>query len=209
MALEKLTFDFVDFGGSIVGGIISSFVFILIWEWWKRPNLRLECIPNDPAVNQIGLGFYHIKVMNEGRSAAQNCHLIITYKNHRLDPLITLDPGKWDKNPEPVAYDPNYGRIADPSLLYHIGEISIGPKGIATFCFLIKYAGEQSCYGFNADNYFHPGLRINDNRRMEMGEYMITVTIKGDNTEREATFLLRNKGSCHADVTIQRRTGNY
>jgi len=41
-----------------------------------------------------------------------------------------------------------------------------------------------------------------------MLQYLAT-TIKGDNTEIGATFLLRNKGSCHADVTIQRRTGNY
>ena len=40
-------------------------------------------------------------------STAENCHLVITYKNYRLYPLITLDPGKWDKNPEPVAYDPD------------------------------------------------------------------------------------------------------
>ena len=69
--------------------------------------------------------------------------------------------------------------------------LSIGPKGIATFCFLIKYAVEQPCYGFNADNYFHPGFRVDDNRRMEIGEYMITTTIKAENTESEATFLLR------------------
>lgn len=173
--VEKLTLDYVDFGGSIVGGIISSFIFILIWEWLKRPNLRLECLPNDPVINQVGVGFYHIKVINRGRSTAENCHLVIKYMNHTLDPVITLDPGKWDKNPEPVIYNPNYDRILDPSLLYRIGDISIGPKCIATFCFLIKYAGEEPCYGFNAENYFHPCFRVNDNRRMEIGEYMITT----------------------------------
>ena len=63
---KKLVFNFVDFG-SIVGGIISSFIFILIWEWWKRTNLRFEPIPTDPVINQKGIGFYHIKVVNEGR----------------------------------------------------------------------------------------------------------------------------------------------
>ena len=130
-------------------------------------------------------------------------------RTNRLDPLITRASGKWDKNPEPIAYDPNYGRISDPSLLYHIGESSIGPKSTATFCFLIKYAGEEPCYGFNAQNYFHPGFRVNDNRRMEIGEYMITTIVKGDNVESEATFLLTNNGSRHADVTILRKRGNY
>ena len=90
---KKLVFNFVDFG-SIVGGIISSFIFILIWEWWKRTNLRFEPIPTDPAINQKGIGFYHIKVVNEGRSTAENCHLVITYKNYRLYPLITLVSGE-------------------------------------------------------------------------------------------------------------------
>jgi hypothetical protein len=53
LALKKLVFDFVDFGMTIVGGIISSLISILMWEWWKRPKLHLERILNDSAINML------------------------------------------------------------------------------------------------------------------------------------------------------------
>jgi hypothetical protein len=99
--LEDYIARLLDFFGAIVGGIISSFAFIVLWEWFKRPKLQFETIGEDPSRNN-SLGFYHIKVTNTGRTTAEHCRLSIEYKNNKLEPIKTLDPGKWDENPEPV-----------------------------------------------------------------------------------------------------------
>jgi hypothetical protein len=74
---------------------------------------------------------------------------------------------------------------------------------------LIKYEGESNCYGFNADNYlFGNGFRLAD-RVFGLGEYVIKVSVKGDNIEDEATFLVKNSGNRHNDVRAIRKRGNY
>jgi hypothetical protein len=156
------------------------------------------------------LRLYHIKVHNDGRSTAENCYLIIIYRNHRSEPIVTLRPGKWDDNPEPVTRDPNNPNyhIFDLSFLHLIGRVSIRAHSSATFCFLIKYEGEASCFGFNADNYRSQDLKLVD-RRLDIGEFMITFSINGDNVKGDATFLMKNDGIHHENVTLDEKTGNY
>lgn len=95
----------VDLIGGIVGGILSSLAFVLIWELYRRPSLNFEWLSDEVTVNVNArqLRLYHIRVHNYGRSTAENCYLVISYKNHRSEPIITLRPGKWDDNPEAIT----------------------------------------------------------------------------------------------------------
>ena len=85
-------------------------VFILAYlAMVQEAFLRFEWLPNELTVLPVGhrlLRLYHMRVYNYGRSTAENCYLTIIYRNHRLEPLTTLRPGKWDDNPEPVRFDP-------------------------------------------------------------------------------------------------------
>jgi hypothetical protein len=203
----------IDFLGAILGGVLSSIIFVVFWDHFKKPALRFEWLTTDPItlyVNGRLLGLYHIKVHNYGRSTAENCYLTIIYRDYKSDPIITLKPGKWDENPEPVTRDPinPNNHLFDLSFLHLMGRVSIRAKSSATFCFLIKYDGDASCFGFNADNYRTSNLTPND-RRLEIGEFLITFDIGGDNVKSDATFLLKKNGISHRDVTLNQIFGNY
>jgi hypothetical protein len=207
----------IDFIGSIIGGVISSIIFIVAWTWFRKPHLEFIAMDNDPSIDpQNALGFFHIRVNNRGRSTAENCHLSIEYKNYLLEPIVTLNPGKWDNNPNPIVTTTlpigNENlipvQIADRSLLHFIGKADIRAKGNETFCFLIKYDREDECYAFNADNFFQPNLRDND-KQLGIGDYMITFRIEGDNTSRSATFLLRNTGNRLENIILDSKSGLF
>lgn len=149
-------------------------------------------------------------VYNDGRSTAENCYLKIIYRNHALEPMLTLTPGKWDANPEPVTFNPvnPNNPFFDLTFLHLIGRVSIRANSSETFCFLIKYEGDNNCYGFNADNY-RPGNLTPLDRMFPLGDYMITFSIDGDNVQRESTFLMRNNGLQLDNISLQERQGLY
>jgi hypothetical protein len=207
------------FIGSIIGGVISSVAFSVIWRWWHQPKLRFD-IPeeNEPAINDAGLAFYHIRVTNVGRGTAHDCRLSIEYKNADLELIVRLNPGKWDSNPDPVSpfvsQLPNGAfqivDVPNRSLSHYSGRISISPNSSETFCFLIKYAGEEECYGFNANNFIDgfPMLRVND-RILALGEFIITCNVTTEKTDAEMNLLVTNGERTHADVTIQEKRGIF
>ena len=119
-----------------MGGVLSSIVFVLIWDWFKKPALRFEWLPTELTtldVNGRLLRLYHIKVHNYGRSTAENCYLTIIYRDHKLDPIVILRPGPITRDP----INPN-NHIFDLSFLHLIARVSIRAKSSATFCFLAR-----------------------------------------------------------------------
>src|SRR5574341_1203581 len=123
-------FDILRLVEEIAGAILASFIFIVIWEWLKRPRLRFEWLAEDRTIKEIEnrqLRLFHMKVHNDGHSTAERCFLTITYRDDMLTHLITLSPGKWDDNPEPINYNPANPNAPffDFTLMPHIGRINI------------------------------------------------------------------------------------
>ncbi|MGH9977716.1 MAG: hypothetical protein ACRD8Z_18060, partial [Nitrososphaeraceae archaeon] len=76
-----------------------------------------------------------------------------------------------------------------------------------TFCFLIKFE-EEGCFGFNADNYRSNYLK-RDDRRLGIGEYVITFAINGDNVKADSSFLMRNNDIHHGNITLEKMVRKY
>lgn len=190
----------------LIVGIISTLVYAIFSWWYKRPRLRFE------VFGHAGEGqptFYKIKVWNDGRETAMNCRLSLIYKDYKnevLEPRIAfeLENAKWDKNPNPIA-----NGQPERSLLHLSGEVDIKAHTGEVFCILIRYDNEDNCYSFNADNYIlgheeGTELRV-ANRALDIGEYLVSAVIRGDNAEGVATFLIRNG----ATVQIEPKHGIY
>ena len=120
--------DLIQFLGGIFGGFLSSLVFVFFWEWLRKPSLRVEWLSNDKTIVEVDdarVRFYHMKVHNDGRSTAENCFLTIIFSNYASEPLVTLNPGKWDANPEPMSINPPLQKTPffNPSFLHQIGKV--------------------------------------------------------------------------------------
>lgn len=84
-----------------------------------------------------------MKVQNDGRSTVNNCFLKIIHIDFASEPLITLNPGKWDADNEPMSLNTKLNiPFFDTAFLHQIGGVSITAQSSETFCFVIKFEND-------------------------------------------------------------------
>jgi len=62
----------------VIIGIIGPWIARLIYEWWMKPRIDIQ--DDEP---QVGEGFvrHSIRIANNGRTVAKNCHGLLTIEN--------------------------------------------------------------------------------------------------------------------------------
>ena len=178
--------------GSVIGGVLASLIAIFIWEWHRQPKLAIEIpdkIPGkEPAIqqlNQISRAFYHLRVINTGKTPAYNCRITIRFKEVNTGQLFEVN-GKWDRGPQPLLYAPVPKRILPNGeietvvaefphdfLVPFAEVIDIHPKMPESFCVVIKYENEEECYAFSSWSYLKGrGHKVNE-WKLNIGKYII------------------------------------
>lgn len=169
--------------GSVIGSVLASLIAIFIWERYRQPKLVIEIpdkIPGkEPAIqrlNQISRAFYHLRVVNNGKTPAYNCRITMRFEDINTKKQLFMVNGKWDRGPQPLLYAPVPTQILpDGKIETVIGEfphdflipfaevIDIHPNIPESFCIVVKYENEEECYGFSSWSYLKgKGHRVND-----------------------------------------------
>ncbi len=143
--------------GSVIGGVVASIIAIVIWEWYRQPNLVIE-IPNkisgtEPAIQpQFPRAFYHLRAANKGKTPAYNCRITMKFKDVNTEKQLFTVNGKWDRGPQPLLYMPfpkqvlpngeikgNIEEVAHDFLVPFAEVIDIYPNTSESFCIVVKY----------------------------------------------------------------------
>jgi len=182
---------------SVVSGIVASLIAIVIWERCRQPKLVIEIpdkIPEkEPAIqqlNQTSRAFYHLRVMNKGKTPAYNCRITMKFKDVNTGKQLFTVNGKWDKGPQPLLYAPVPTQILpDGKVKTVIGEfphdflvpfaevIDIYPNTPENFCIIVKYDNEKECYAFSSWSYLKGrGYKVND-WKLKIGEYTMEIEL--------------------------------
>ncbi len=209
---------------SLTVAIISLFAAVsmpFIYDRLRAPKLSAIIPEDDPSVQPLPgarRGFYHVMIVNKnveikGRRifwSHPSYHTRVTMKfmNEKGRKLFELN-GRWDRGPEPLAPGIAGGRVVflpDSSLVPISETIDISPgKGGDRFCVVMKYEGEEECWGFSNWSYirgWQRGWRDPDSR-LGIGKYIVDVYITASNAERSFRFILENRGRKLEDVSIK------
>jgi len=211
---------------TVLGGILASFIAIIIWEWYKQPDLEITTASdkNDNAfsaqhVANVTRAFYKLKVINLGSAPACNCKIQIRFTDPTLHTTIFELNGKWDFGPEPIIHIPVFTQLKNGNIVRHLEEspqgflvpfsevIDIQPDSAETFCILLKYDNEVSCWGFSAWGYIRSPNR--DHRvpewELNLSNVRAEVSINYSGSKSTtSTFQIENKGTEHDSVKINK-----
>ncbi|MCW7080169.1 MAG: hypothetical protein OCU16_03625 [Candidatus Methanospirare jalkutatii] len=214
--------------GSVIGGVLASLIAIFIWERHRQPKLAIEIpdkIPGkEPAIqqlNQISRAFYHLRVVNRGKTPAYNCRITMRFKEVNTGKQLFEVNGKWDRGPQPLLYALVPKRILPNGEIRTVRDefphdflvpfaevIDIHPKMPESFCVVIKYENEEECYGFSSWSYLKGrGFRVNE-WKLNIGEYIIEVELTYSGKKFLDKFLLINPSRNIKDVEIRRYDAN-
>jgi hypothetical protein len=196
----------------IVSGVLISIASVYIWEFLRKPRLKLD-YESQPAIQNTRpqRALYHIRVTNIGKTVANDCDVsIIFYDVHRTT-LFSIT-AKWARGPEPIIPVPvrllaNLGIESEDRAytslipLSSFANIRPGERSSDSFSFLMKYEGENECYGFSPWSYEHRELR-NPAWQLGIGNYLIDVLVKGGNVEKRARYYLSNMGTLFTDIRL-------
>ena len=209
---------------NLIGGVIASLIVILIWEGYRQPKLAIEIpdkIPGkEPAIqqlNQISRAFYHLRVVDRGKTPAYNCRITMRFKEVNTGKQLFEVNGKWDRGPQPLLYAPVPKRILPNGEIEIVrGEfphdflvpfaevIDIHPKMPESFCVVIKYGNEEECYAFSSWSYLKgKGHKVNE-WKLNIGKYIIEVELTYSGKKFHDKFLLINPSGNIKDVEIRR-----
>src|SRR3972149_11754182 len=209
--------------GSVISGLIASLIAIIFWEWCRRPKLVIEIpdkIPGkEPAIqrlNQISRAFYHLRVVNNGKTPAYSSRITMRFKDINIRKQLFMVSGKWDRGPQPLLYAPVPKQILPNGkietvvhefphdFLVPFAEVmDIHPNMPENFCIIVKYENEDECYGFSAWSYIKgEGHRVKD-WKLDIGGYIA----EGELTDLGKTllekFLLMNRSKNIDGVEIK------
>lgn len=198
---ERLTWFF--YGAFFSFGL--SFVSRILWAKFQKPRLNINAIvidENEPKIHpRIPLAFYHLEILNSGRSSAISCDISLIFQNENMEELFRLT-GKWDRSPEPLGpLQPEGGTQLWPSLSAIGNLINIRPGLPETFCIVIK-GNEVNSYAFNSDSYFY-GFK-NPHWVLTQGTYYVDVEIRGGNASVKSKFEITNIGNTNRDIRIRK-----
>jgi hypothetical protein len=197
----------------LIGGIITILTAIFV-EWLRTPKLALsiEDPPHDVPTNAPLKRHLRVKLRNKPlhpyfrwmlRSAALQCRGEITF--HNLDGQ-NIFGGKamavrWARTPPPAGIT---GQIVDlqepPQTLSRIVgftgtestmDVYPGDEDEEILDVAVRFAGEQECYGWNNESYFHD-WRTPD-WRLPRGTYLVKVVISSSGDKCTGRFRLLNE----------------
>ena len=209
---------------SLTVAIISLFAAVsmpFIYDRLRAPKLSVIIPDSDPSIQPLPSarrGFYHVMIVNKnvelkGRRIFWSHPSYLTkigmkFMDKRRRRLFELN-GRWDRAPEPLAPGIAGGRVVhlpDHSLVPISETIDISPgRGGEGFCLVMKYEGEDECWGFSNWSYlrgWQQGLR-DPQSKLGIGKYIIDVHITASNAERSFRFILENRGKRLEDVSIK------
>jgi hypothetical protein len=198
----------------IIGGIITILTAIFV-EWLRTPKLALTIedppldVPNNVQPEKRHL---RVKLRNKPlppyfqwmlRSAALQCRGEITF--HNLDGQNIFGTKamivRWANNPAPVGVSGQIIDLQEPAnvLSRIVGFAGIqstmdvypGDQDAETLDVAVRFAGEQECYGWNNESYFH-GWRTPD-WRLPRGTYLVKVVISSSGDKCTGKFRMLNE----------------
>jgi len=215
------TTSVMNFVINILFTIIISLISATTWNYLNKPKLDMQIIPfsdEEPAIQIVGEGkraFYHLKVINRGRTSVYDCEIHLKFLNLDKIELFKIK-GKWDRSPEPLiplsfqmgTHSPKIiiQEYPNSSLIPFSEILNIRPNIPDNFCLIMKYNDEKECYGFSAWNYlkgYNNGLRVND-WKIGIGKFIVEIEVRGANAHKSAKFFVENNGTNILDVKITR-----
>ena len=211
---------------TVLGGILASFIAIIIWEWYQQPDLEINT-PSNKNGNAFSVqhlanetrAFYKLEIKNLGNAAAFNCKINIRFINPILNSTIFELSGKWDFGPEPVIHIPVFIQLNNGNIIRRLEEspqgflvpfsevIDIHPDSIETFCLLLKYDNEVSCWGFSAWGYIRSANRDHRVPDWELNlsniQAEVSITYSGSKSTI-SRFQIDNLRTDHDSVNIRK-----
>ncbi len=199
-----------DFGYNLLINLISSSIagllgaFVAFWiERNRRPKLTFEI--EKPPVSLGNRTHLRILVHNQRmrffeRNPALMCSALIEFYYPDPDriPVYSNDDGtaksmqgRWACTPEPVQpiLLPNGQQAKALPNIPHNVDIPVDEK--CALDVAMRFSGEDVCYGWNNDGYFHVNFK-NDKWRLSRGKYIVKVKVKTGGREFNQEFLLIN-----------------
>lgn len=197
-------------GGSVILGVIASFIVVFFVESKRKPCLKLTAAPPSDQLYKTGypatvMRALRVRVRNEelprwlrwmGREPAQDCIGTITflYLDDRRR-LFTDDmPGRWAGSPEPVALRGVVGTapllLWDPARLSIISKMNVPAGEQEDLDVVVRLDDESDAYGWNNESYQNAWR--NPNWRLDKGRYVLQVTIRSAGQKVSERFLLNN-----------------
>jgi hypothetical protein len=181
--------------GAVLGGVIA-FGIAFIVEMYRRPKLILSRLapidtlfaPIIGTASQTACKSLHIDVYNKPflgfRAAALQCKAEITfYELDGRDRFGKSMIGRWSSSPQPL---PIKGRILpegkeflieDPSRLTLESRTDIFPGERKELDLVLRFQGEENCYGWNNDQFFKLDNKNNLDWPLEHHRYLVQVRI--------------------------------
>jgi hypothetical protein len=200
--------------GILGGGIITIATAIFV-EWLRTPKLELSIedpphdVPNDQQPEKRHL---RVRLRNKPlhpyfrwmlRSAALQCRGEITFHNVEGQNIFGTKamPVRWVSSPAPVTVSGQIVDLHEPAEVISriVGftgvqstiDVYPGDKDAQMLDVAVRFAGEQECYGWNNEAYFH-NWRTPD-WRLPRGTHLVTVVISSSGDKRSGKFRLMNE----------------
>lgn len=131
-------------------------------------------IANDPPAGQLG-------------ETASQVAARITFADCDGNVLIDRMIGGWSETPQRAET----GRLG---LSLTKAQLDLPANGVPhPVDIAMRAPGDPDCYAYNFENSNAPGLQL-DKHRLVDDEFVVTVTVRGDNTEGVSeTYVLRNE----------------
>jgi hypothetical protein len=204
-----------------VAGILVAIGLPLLIEYQKRPLLRIECASDaDRASPPPALRIVHIRVVNEPikgvlghwllRNVATGCRVEIDMKTERGEQALPVFGGKWSSKPEPIQYLASGGTIQPafdparwPGGLVH--DLPPNREG-ESVALAIKHDGDAKAYAFDPKRIYQDPIGLRDPAaQLSETEYEVTVTAQAGEISAVNCFTLRNEGTQHVGLRLDRR----
>jgi hypothetical protein len=196
--------------GAVLGGVIA-FGITFIVEMYRRPKLILSWVPPLDTVfgsttsdqNQRTGKSLHIAVYNKPflgfRTAALQCKAEITF--YQLDGRNRFGKsmsGRWSGSPQPgpikgqILPDGKEFLIVDPSRLTLESRMDIFPGERQELDLVVRFQGEDNCYGWNNETYFKSADGKNPDWELEHERYLVQIRIVASGQTFHGVFQLVN-----------------
>lgn len=181
----------------ILGLIVGSGILAALWQWLRRPRLRVYCdpantgerVPTDVVVRGFRIrqqaAWYHVHVTNEGHRIASECQGQIEQMEHFVD-------GQWLRYPEfrapiPLPWANTDGdRVLDihPGSTFRL-DLGSCAEGKDVFC-------------------FHSGMRPSGLvQAVAAGRYRLLVTVLSGSPKPTSLNVILNFGGDWNSISIR------
>ena len=209
--------------GAVLGTVFSILTTIFT-EWLRSPCIAIKLIdPRDlpltfmkatedpPAAESKNVRFLSLHIENKAlpkgfrwlnRNTAMSCQGYISF--HHLDGQNkfgrVMQP-RWAGVPEPefpwFVYAGKQTVIVDPVRLRMGACIDIRPGVQEGLDVVVRFHGEEECYGWNNESYYSSTPGKNLNWQLPLGRYLVKVDIETSGTKVTRLYRLIN------DVKVQ------